>query len=79
MTFQKYYHLQNAVRRFFEIMDITEESSFGREFKPNKFNLEDRKIDSCRVHNTAELADILEQMKIMSGYRQEKDMRDLNI
>jgi hypothetical protein len=68
-VFPKYDHLQDAVKRFFEILDIKEESSFGREFHPNKMNLEDRKIDSCRVHNTAELASVLEQMKTLSEYK----------
>lgn len=77
--FRKYDHLQDAVKRFFEILNITEVSDSGMEFKPNRMNLKDRKIDSCRVYNTAELASILDQMEIMSGYRQEKEMRDWKI
>lgn len=78
--FPKYDHLQDAVKRFFEIMNITEESEMsGREFKPNRMNLEDRKIDSCRVYNTAELKSVLEQMEILSGYRQAREMKEWNL
>lgn len=78
-SFEKYDHLQDAVKRFFEILDIKEESSNGGEFHPNKMNFEDRKIDSCRVYNSAELVDLFKQMKVLSGYRQEEEMRDWKI
>lgn len=79
-TFPKYDHLEDAVKRFFEILDIKEESEMsGREFSPNRMNFEDRKIDSCRVYNSAELVDLFKQMKILSGYRQMEEMRDWNI
>lgn len=77
--FPKYDHLQDAVKRFFEILDIEETSDFGLDFYPNRMNFEDRTIDSCRVHNTAELKSVFEQMKIMSGYQQAKEMKDWNI
>jgi hypothetical protein len=75
-TFEKYDHLQDAVKRFFEILDIKEESSNGHKFHPNKMNFEDRVIDSCRVYNSAELVDLFKQMKALSGYRQQKEMQD---
>lgn len=79
-TFPKYDHLQDAVKRFFEILDIKEESGMsGREFHPNQMDFEDRKINSCRVYNTAELVDLFKQMKVLSGYRQAEEMRNWNI
>jgi hypothetical protein len=79
-TFPKYDHLQDAVKRFFEILDIKEESEMsGREFHPNRMNFEDGKIDSCRVYNSAELIDLFKQMKILSGYRQIEEMREMNL
>lgn len=77
--FEKYDHLQDAVKRFFEILDIKEESSFGREFSPNRMDFENRCVNSCRVYNTAELESIFSQMKVLSGYRQHKEMIDLKI
>lgn len=77
--FQKYHHLQDAVKRFFEILNIKEVSDNGVEFHPNRMNIEDRKIDSCRVFNSAELRSVLEQMEIMSGFRQAKEMQELNL
>lgn len=68
-TFQKYDHLQDAVKRFFEILDIKEVSSNDIEFSPNKMNIESRKIDSCRVYDSAELSSVLEQMKVLSEYK----------
>lgn len=68
-TFPGYAHLEDAVVRFFEILDIKEESSMsGRTFHPNRMNVEDRKIDSCRVHNTAELVHVLKEMKRLAEY-----------
>lgn len=69
--FKKYDHLQDAVKRFFEILNIKEESSFGVKFHPNRMNLKNGTIDSCRVYNSAELKSILDQMEVMSGYRQD--------
>lgn len=78
-VFPKYDHLQDAVKRFFEILDKKEESSNGREFHPNKMDFEDRVVDSCRVYDTAELRDLFDQMKVLSGYRQQKEMKDWGI
>ena len=79
-TFPKYDHLQDAVKRFFEILDIKEYSEMSdREFHPNKMNFEERVVSSCRVYNTAELKTVFEQMKVLSGYRQQKEMKDWNI
>ncbi len=75
----QYAHLQDAVKRFFEILDIRETSDFDREFNPVRFNFDDATISSCRVVRTAELTDLLEQMKVLSGYRQIKEMQELNI
>lgn len=77
--FQKYDHLQDAVKRFFEILDIKEESDSGHEFNPVRMNSKERTISSVRVVLTAELDDLLTQMSILSGYRQAKEMKELNI
>lgn len=77
--FQKYDHLQDAVRRFFEILDIKEESSNGVEFHPNKMDFKNRVISSCRVYNSAELGDLFKQMKVLSGYRQIEEMKEMKI
>lgn len=79
--FPKYDHLQDAVKRFFEILDIKEDSEANPDvmFHPNRMNFEDRVINSCRVYNTAELKSVFEQMQILSGYRQQKEMKDWNI
>lgn len=70
-TFLKHDNLDSAVRRFFEILDIKEESGMsGREFSPNRMNFKDRKIDSCRVYNSAELVDLFKQMKVLSRYNE---------
>ena len=70
--FEKYDHLQDAVKRFLEILNITEETNEGKPYKPNK-------IVSCRVHNSAEMEDVLKQMEVLSGYRQAKEMKDLGL
>lgn len=77
--FEKYDHLQDAVKRFFEILDIKECSSNMREFHPNRMDFENRCVNSCRVHNTAELKSVFDQMKVLSGYRQQKEMKDWNL
>lgn len=77
--FLKYDHLQDAVKRFFEILDTKEESDSGHEWHPVTMDFDKVKIASCRVVRTAELQDLFEQMKILSGYRQEKEMRDWKI
>lgn len=78
-VFPKYDHLQDAVKRFFEILDTKEESSDGNEFHPNRMDFEDRVVDSCRVYTCAELRDLFDQMKVLSGYRQAKEMKDWGI
>lgn len=79
-TFQKYDHLQDAVKRFFEILDIKEESDMGGpSFHPNKMDFKNRCITSCRVYNTAELESIFKQMKTLSGYQQAKEMQEWDI
>jgi len=78
--FEKYDHLQDAVKRFFEILDIKEYSGMSdTEFHPNRMNFENRTVDSCRVYNSAELKSVFEQMKILSGYRMQKEMQDWNL
>jgi len=77
--FPEYDRLEDATKRFFAILDIQEYSDNSQTyFRPNKMNLETRKIDSIRVHNTAELRDVLKQMKELSGYNlgQEKYVTD---
>lgn len=58
--FPEYDNLEEAVKRFFEIMDKKEESDSGREFRPNV-------ISSCRVYDTAELESLLPQMKELAN------------
>lgn|SRR5690242_3256037 len=70
--FEKYDHLQDAVKRFLEILNTKEINGEGNEFRPTN-------IRSCRVYDTAEMEDILKQMEVMSGYRQQKEMKDWNI
>lgn len=78
--FEKYDHLQDAVKRFFEILDQKEESEMsGREFHPTRMNFENRTIDSCRVYDSVELKSVFDQMKVLSGYRQEKEMKEWGI
>lgn len=60
-TFPKYTELNLAVQRFFEILDTVEISDNDREFHPVT-------IGSCRVYTTAELEELLWQMKVYSGY-----------
>lgn len=65
--FPKYDNLDDAVRRFFEIMDEKEYSDNAqRYFSPVRFEVgEDGKviISSIRVYKTAELTSLLKQMK----------------
>lgn len=66
--FPQHETLQEAVKRFFEILDTKEESFMsGREFSPVRMDFEDRKISSCRVTLTAELEDLLPQMKALAN------------
>lgn len=58
--------LEENVRMFFEILDQKETSSSGREFHPTRMNIEDRKIDSCRVWDSHRLKRILAKMKELS-------------
>lgn len=75
--FPKYDHLQDAVKRFFEILDTKEVTMSGKEFHPNSMDFSKKTVISCRVRDSAELANIFEQMQILSGYRQAKEMKDL--
>lgn len=68
-VFPKYDHLQDAVKRFFEILDIKEVSDNDVEFHPNRMDLESGVINSCRVYNSAELSSVLDQMKVLSGHK----------
>lgn len=54
--FPKHPDLTSAVKRFFEILDTTEISNNGVRFHPVQ-------ISSVRVFKTAELANLLPQMK----------------
>ena len=54
--------LEEKVKRFFEILDIKEESDSGREFSPVY-------IVSLRVLLTQELGQLLNEMKVLSGYK----------
>lgn len=78
--FEHYDHLQDAVKRFFEILDTKEESFVsGKEFHPNRMDFEERVVRSCRVKTVAELEDLFIQMKVLSGYQQAKEMKDWGI
>lgn len=65
--FPPHSNLASAVKRFFEILDYKEVSNNDVEFNPVRMDTEDRKIDSCRVMLTAELEDLLPQMKRMAN------------
>lgn len=59
--------LKDCVKLFFEIMDRKEYSEGSdREFHPNRMNVENRTIDSCRVWDTHRLNRILKKMKELS-------------
>lgn len=58
--------LESAVKRFFEILDTKETSNNDVEFHPVRMDTKDRKINSCRVILTAELEDLLPQMKSLA-------------
>lgn len=56
--------LEENVRLFFEILDIKEYSEMSdTEFHPNRFNAEERVINSCRVWDTHRLGKIMTKMK----------------
>lgn len=82
-TFPKYDHLQDAVKRFFEILQETEYSyNADRDFHPVKLETDDKGktvISSIRVYKTAELTSLLEQMEILSGHRQAREMREMKL
>jgi hypothetical protein len=59
--------LAECVKLFFEILDTKEESSFGREFHPTKFNPEDKVINSCRVWDTHRLKKLMPKMKELAS------------
>lgn len=58
--FPEYNNLEEAVKRFFEIMDKKETSDGGRDFHPNR-------ISSCRIYDTAELESLMPQMKELAN------------
>jgi len=59
--------LKECVKMFFEILDAKEYSeTSGRMFHPNKFNAEERVINSCRVWDTHRLGKIMTKMKELS-------------
>lgn len=65
--------LAENVKLFFEILDTKEYSEMSdREFHPNRFNAEDRVIDSCRVWDTHRLVKILSKMKELVNEAAEK-------
>lgn len=56
--------LEENVRMFFEFLDKTEYSEMSdKEFHPNRWNLEDRTISSCRVWDTHRLNRVMKKMK----------------
>jgi len=70
-TFEEYTKLEDAVRRFFEILDIKEYSGMSdREFHPNKMDFENGKVSSVRVYNAAELEHVFREMKRLSNYNE---------
>jgi hypothetical protein len=54
--------LEDCVRMFFELIDKVEVSDSGREFKPNRME-----INSCRVWDTHCLNKIIPKMKELSA------------
>ena len=63
--------LEECVKLFFEILDAKEYSeTSGRMFKPNRFDAEEKVINSCRVWDTHRLNKILPKMKELSGLSQ---------
>ena len=52
--------VKKDLKRFFELLDKTEESSNGRTFHPNY-------ISSCRVLDGKELGEILERLNKFTG------------
>lgn len=54
--FDRYWELQTAVEKFFEVLDYTEESDSGRVFHPTT-------IGSCRVMETEKMEKALKVMK----------------
>lgn len=65
-TFPKYTELAPAVKRFFEILDQRESSDSGRDFNPVQMDYKELQISSVRVILTAELTDLLPQMRALS-------------
>lgn len=59
--------LEENVRMFFEFLDKKEYSGLSdRAFHPNKFNIEERTIGSCRVWDTHRLSRVMTKMRELS-------------
>lgn len=60
--------LKENVKMFFEFLDKKEYSDMSdTEFHPNKFDLEDRTIGSCRVWDTHRLSRVMAKMKELAN------------
>lgn len=68
--FPVYDRLEDAVRRFFEILDGKEYSdNSGKDFHPVRIDVDNNGkvvISSIRVYKTAELTSLIKQMKELS-------------
>lgn len=62
-------NLEECTRMFFELLDKKEYSSNDVEFQPNRFNIEERVIGSCRVWDTHRLRRIMTKMKELANYK----------
>lgn len=65
-VFPKYTELKPAVQRFFAILDQRESSDSGVDFNPVQMDYKALQISSVRVLLTAELTDLLPQIKELS-------------
>ena len=50
--------LEEDVKRFFQLLNLCEESDSGYSFKPNNLH-----INSCRIMDGIELSEILDRME----------------
>ncbi len=77
-TFPKYNNLDEAVLRFVEILETKEISNNDVEFHPVRVS--DGELHSVRVHKTAELNDLIPQMKELAYKNQQsRQMHEWNI
>jgi hypothetical protein len=77
-TFPKYDNLDEAVLRFIEILETKEISNNDVEFHPVRVS--DGELVSCRVHKTAELNNLIPQMKELAySTQQRRQMHEWNI